>query len=164
MPVDVTKNYIRIRIKSPSLFQKDSFRTIDISKSRGIKAVIGKLRGKSTTTVQSYLFDRTKWSVKEAKKWIKDHKSKGEFNVQKTLVTANMNLIALGVAPIGEVLAYAAEHGGELPMDETRIFFESAELCHAGVNKNFDMFLEEDLVKNYKTAETIPVDWEHILW
>lgn len=52
-------DYIIIRVKDPALFQQDSFRTIDISKEKGIKATIGRLKGETTTTVQRYLFDRS---------------------------------------------------------------------------------------------------------
>jgi len=55
--------------------QKDSFRTITLSKEEGIKAIIGRLKGKTTTTVQSYLFDKSKWSVSDAKKWVQKNAS-----------------------------------------------------------------------------------------
>lgn len=71
---DVTENTIRIRLRNPNKFQEGSFRTIQIGKkSDGIKAVIGRLIGKTSTTVQSYIFDKTKWTAKKAQKWVKDH-------------------------------------------------------------------------------------------
>jgi len=73
---EITENYIRIRVKNPNLFQPDSFRTIDISKSEGIKAVIGKLKGETTTTIQSYLFDKEKWTLSEAQEWVREHAKK----------------------------------------------------------------------------------------
>lgn len=76
MPVDVTENYIRVRVKDPDLFQEDSFRTIDISEDEGIKAVIGKLEGETKTTVQAYLFDKEKWDKERAVAWVEEHKSK----------------------------------------------------------------------------------------
>ncbi len=80
MPVDVTENYIRVRVRDPSDFEKDSFRTIWISKKRGIKAVIGRPKGKKTTEVQSFLFDKKKWTKKEALEWVKKHKKKNRRN------------------------------------------------------------------------------------
>lgn len=74
---EITENYIRIRIKNPKLFQKKYFRIITLSKEKGIKAVIGRLKGKTTTITQSYLFDKKKWDVKRAKAWVKEHK--GEY-------------------------------------------------------------------------------------
>jgi len=61
--VDVTNDYIRIRQKDPSLFKKETFRTITISAKKGIKAVIGRLKdppaGKEGMVAQSYLFDKS---------------------------------------------------------------------------------------------------------
>lgn len=73
MPVDVTENYIRIRVKDPGAFEEDSFRTIALSEEEGIKAVVGKLSGESKTTVQSYLFDKEKWDEEKAKAWVEEH-------------------------------------------------------------------------------------------
>jgi len=73
MPIDVTDKYIRVRVAKPSAFDEDSFRTTWINRSKGIKAIVGKKKGKSSTSVQSYLFDKEKWSVGEAKKWVKSH-------------------------------------------------------------------------------------------
>lgn len=73
MPIDITKNLIRIRQKDPALFQKDSMRTVDLSKDQGIKSVMGKKIGSDTMEIQSYLFDKEKWTEARAKKWVKDH-------------------------------------------------------------------------------------------
>jgi len=72
-PVDVTEDTIRIRMRDPEDFQADSFRTITISADDYIKAVIGKLKGETKTTVQSYLFDKEHWTVEEAQAWVKEH-------------------------------------------------------------------------------------------
>lgn len=71
---EVTENYIRIRQKDPNDFQSDRFRVITLSKPKGIKAIIGRLKGKTTTTIQSFLFDKKKWNTKKAQNWIKEHK------------------------------------------------------------------------------------------
>ena len=71
---EITENYIRIRQRDPSDFKKESFRIITLSQSRGIKAIIGRLKGQTTTTVQSYLFDKKKWDTKRAQLWVKKHK------------------------------------------------------------------------------------------
>mgnify|MGYP001614491968 CR=1 FL=1 len=76
MPVDVTDKFIRIRIKDPGLFVADSFRTITLSEKDGIQAIIGKLKTNPSgnTEVQAYLFDKNKWTVERAKKWVEDNK------------------------------------------------------------------------------------------
>jgi hypothetical protein len=72
-----TENYIHIPIKDKSNFVESSFRTISISESKGIKAVIGKLTSdpNGSTHVQKYMFDVNKWDMPEAKKWVNDHKA-----------------------------------------------------------------------------------------
>lgn len=73
---DITENYIRVRIRSPRNMVEDSFRTIVISKNQGIKAIVAKLKKdpKGSIHIQSVLFEREKWTVKRALKWVKDHK------------------------------------------------------------------------------------------
>jgi len=75
-PVDVTDDYIRVRIRNPDLFKDDSFRTIWMSKDDGIKAIVGKFKDESddSTHVQAVLFDKEKWTVDKAKQWVEDHK------------------------------------------------------------------------------------------
>jgi hypothetical protein len=73
--VDVTENSVRVRVKDPGDFQEGTFRTITIGKeSDGIQAVIGKLSGETTTTIQTYIFDKDKWSKEEAVAWVESHK------------------------------------------------------------------------------------------
>jgi len=75
LPWEETDEYIRSGHRSPEDFQEDSFRTITIDADKGIKAVIGKPKGKDTTEVQSYLFDKSKdWTVEKAKAWFEKHK------------------------------------------------------------------------------------------
>lgn len=71
--IEVTENYIRYRVRDPEEFKKDSFRTIDFSKEKGIKAIIGIPKNDDKTEVQAILFDKDKWTEKEVKKWLKEH-------------------------------------------------------------------------------------------
>jgi ATP-dependent Clp endopeptidase proteolytic subunit ClpP len=59
------------RIIDPGKFEKDSFRRKNITS--GIDIIMGHLKGESTMTTQSYRFDKDKFTVTEAKKWLKDH-------------------------------------------------------------------------------------------
>lgn len=72
--VDVTEDYIRIRQKDPGDFQDGSMRTVVLDEAKGIKAVMGKLKGSSTMTIQTYLFDVDKWDEARAKAWVEKHK------------------------------------------------------------------------------------------
>lgn len=76
--VDVQENTIRIRMRDPDDFQEDSFRTISIGdEDNGIQAVIARLEGETTTTVQSYIFSRDKWTAAEATEWVDEHEKQG---------------------------------------------------------------------------------------
>ena len=56
MPWENTENHIRSGHRSPEEFQKDTLKTITLDEKEGIKAVIGKPKGKDTMEIQSYLF------------------------------------------------------------------------------------------------------------
>ena len=72
---DVTENTIRMRVRDPGAFQEGSFRTVNIGdKGNGISAVMGRLKGETTMTIQSYIFDKSKWTVERARKWVDAHK------------------------------------------------------------------------------------------
>lgn len=79
MPVETADNYVRVRVRDPEDFEKDSFRTIDVSEENGIKAVVGKLEGEESTTIQTYLFDKEKWDEEKAEAWVKEHKKQVGF-------------------------------------------------------------------------------------
>jgi cation transport regulator ChaB len=68
-----TDAYYRNRVEDPSKFQKDSFKTIIFSKEKGIKAIVGKKKNETSLTIQSILFDKEKFTMQEAEKWLKDH-------------------------------------------------------------------------------------------
>jgi hypothetical protein len=71
VPWEETDQYIRSGHRSPEEFQLDSLRTIVLSEDEGIRAVVGKLQGKDTTEIQSYLFDRSKgWMLEKAKAYM----------------------------------------------------------------------------------------------
>jgi len=72
---DITENYIRWRVRDPGEFNLETFVTYELSAKDGIKAVMGKLKGgRGTMVVQSYLFDKKKWTVEKARTWIREHK------------------------------------------------------------------------------------------
>ena len=73
--VDVGPTTITIRVRDSGAFEKGSFRVINIgTKNEGIRARIGRLKGKTTTTIQAYMFDKEKWTTERAKKWVAAHK------------------------------------------------------------------------------------------
>lgn len=72
--VDVTPNFVRVRVKSREDFTAGSFRFLTLDKSRGIRELIGRLKGKTTTARQSLVFDRKKdWTAPSAEEWARDN-------------------------------------------------------------------------------------------
>lgn len=72
------EEYHHIRIRTPGQFAKKSFRVITFGE--GIKATIGCPKGKFKTgkctvgtQVQKLLFPKNKYSLEEAKTWVKKH-------------------------------------------------------------------------------------------
>lgn len=73
---EVTGKTIRVRVRNPKDFQQNSFRVINIGdKGNGIQATIGRLKGKTTTTTQAFIFSKEKWTLERAKAWVAKHKS-----------------------------------------------------------------------------------------
>lgn len=81
---DDGKKYIRHRLKDPKLFQEGSFRTIKVKKDKPrVNGVVGKLKGKKVTTLQSLLFPKEDgWTLTKAKEWSKERFKKGEINIE----------------------------------------------------------------------------------
>lgn len=80
MPVDITANYIRIRVASPEGFNRLRIKTI----GKGIKAIIG--FKKSGSTIQSFLFMRERYTLAQAKAWIKEHK----YSIHESLLVTDI--------------------------------------------------------------------------
>ena len=110
MPWDQSEDYIRSGHRDPDSFDKDSFRTIDIDKEKGIKAVVGCPKGqyeggkcKVGMEVQSFLFDKSKgWTMDKAKDWFEKHKESEtkpsehveKIRIQEKLVPFKFSAIA----------------------------------------------------------------------
>lgn len=68
MPIDITANFIRIRVASPSLFVRFAVKTL----GKGIKAVMGIKKG-GGSQIQSLLFPKSRYTLAQAKAWVKSH-------------------------------------------------------------------------------------------
>jgi hypothetical protein len=74
MPWENTEQFIRSGHKNPAEFQPDTLKTVTLSEKEGIKAVIGKPKGKEAMESQSYLFDKNKgWTMEKAQAWFAQH-------------------------------------------------------------------------------------------
>lgn len=67
-------NQHAVRVVQPGRFTDGSFRTITIKP--GITAIVGRLQGETSTTVQAYRFDAKKFTPEQARQWLKDNSIK----------------------------------------------------------------------------------------
>ncbi len=79
---EVTENYIRIPVEDAGDTTGKKIRTITISKSKGIKALYLVDEKKIIT----YLFEKEKWTLATARKWIKDNSKEITIEFIKTIV------------------------------------------------------------------------------
>jgi hypothetical protein len=84
LPWEETEQFIRSGHRNPDDFQTDSMRTIWMSEKDGVKAVVGKRKGKDSMEVVSYLFIKEKgWTVDKAKQWFEKHKDKENVTLKE---------------------------------------------------------------------------------
>jgi hypothetical protein len=86
LPWETTEQYIRSGHRDAEEFQKDTLKTITLNEKEGIKAVVGKPKGKHSMEVQSYLFEKDKgWTVEKAKAWFEKHHNPAKEHVYAVL-------------------------------------------------------------------------------
>jgi HK97 family phage prohead protease len=77
---------VKFKVKQEEEFQADSFRTINISKKKGIKAVIGVLKGGNLTATKSFIFEDEDATDDQAKQWVEKNGHKlRKFNLDDYL-------------------------------------------------------------------------------
>ncbi|MDW8044713.1 MAG: phage capsid protein [Nitrososphaerota archaeon] len=132
MPWEETEQYIRSGHRSPDEFQEGTFRTITLSEEEGIKAIIAKPKGKDTTEIQSYLFDKSKgWTLDKAKAWFEAH--------------------------VNEKLQFIVRfHTKRERINEKKIRGIAA---YPGISGNKRLYLPEELMK--ANGVQVPLYWEH---
>ena len=80
---ETTENYHRIPVRDCEITA-----TIDISKKEGIKALYcGKIK-----KIGTYLFDVDKWTMAEAKKWVKEHGKEYEGDTEEKEINEKSNI------------------------------------------------------------------------
>lgn len=88
------------RVKDPGLFEEGSFRTKKLKD--GLRVILGKLKGESSMTAQAYRFTVDKFTVEQAKTWLKDNnisfiKFEPATNEVKQSMTNNKSLQHVGI-------------------------------------------------------------------
>ncbi|MCS7124764.1 MAG: hypothetical protein NZ932_05065 [Candidatus Bathyarchaeota archaeon] len=142
MPWEVSANYIRSGHRSVDEFEPESFRTVVISEGEGIKAVVGKPKGKRGMEVVSFLFDVSKgWTLEKAKEWFERH--------QQRLRSGAEHFVA--VLPFKVV-----ERVAEKPLRIRGIALT------AGMSRNLNIYLPEELEAFASRLVSAPVYIEHV--
>jgi hypothetical protein len=141
LPWEISDEYIRSGHRSPEEFQPDTLRTITLSEEEGIKAVIGKPKGKDTMEVQSYLFNRAKgWNLEKAKAWFSQHHKDGKrrehfcaimpFKVLEKIVEKPLRIRGVALT--------------------------------AGISRNFNIYTPEEIQAFAQKLVSAPVYIEHV--
>jgi len=171
--IEAPADYVRVRQNDPSKYKR--FRIVDLGK--GIKAVIGFPKDGKGSEVQSYLFKKKKengeawWTVKEAVKWVKEHKGKAsadaiDWSSQEEISEAFEHLLEYELVCQAKIIniddisteQLAAAGLSKIDKDLMPVEFK---LVHANTNKNKDTFLKEELKKASDTPKYKPIDWQH---
>jgi hypothetical protein len=77
------------RLRSPKDFQPDSFRRVTREhKGKEYSIIMGRLKGQTTMTEQTYRYDKTKWTEDQAKAHCKEHEGTFEPALRTAAETA----------------------------------------------------------------------------
>jgi hypothetical protein len=86
MPWENTERYIRSGHRNVADFQQGTIKTIMLNEKDGIKAVVGKPKGKDTMEIVSYLFEKSKgWTLEKVKAWFEKHNNPAKEHVYAVL-------------------------------------------------------------------------------
>lgn len=124
------------RIKSPALFEKESFRRKSIQS--GISLILGKLKRQSSMTAQAYRFSKSTFSADEAKKWLKDHDIKYisfEAAIQSFQENVFLNCIKIQAFSNNEILEMIPPDTlVDIKLQDKHPYFQVYSLCHEGIS------------------------------
>lgn len=138
MPWEQTSEVIRSGHRDVDEFQPDTMRTIWISEAEGIKAVVGKPKGKDSMEVVSYLFMLDSgWTVEKAREWFKKHKEE----------PSREKLFCL--TPILEKTL------------DNPLRIRGVALT-AGMSRNLNIYLDDELAQFAERLVGVPVYLEHV--
>jgi hypothetical protein len=75
-PIEETKGELRYRLADPEKFTATSFRRITLKKTAPrIHAIVGRLKGRSTTTLQALRFPKSdRWTAARAARWLTEYR------------------------------------------------------------------------------------------
>ena len=106
-----TENEIRYRIREPGRFEDGSFRRIALQqKSPRVYAIIGKLKGESSTTIQALRFPKGEgWDIPKARSWVSSHRSVTKMGVDLMKISAEGGLSEEDVDEVSDEVEKSVE-------------------------------------------------------
>ena len=139
MPWENTEQFIRSGHRDPEEFQTDTLKTITLNEKEGIKAVIGKPKGKHAMEVLSYLFEKDKgWTIEKAKEWFEKHHTPAKEHIYAVLpFTISEKIMEKPLRIRGLAMT-------------------------AGMSKNFNIYTPEELQSFAGKLVDAPVYIEHV--
>jgi len=141
LPWETTDRYIRSGHRSPEEFQPESLRTIILSEDEGVRAIIGKPKGKHTMEILSYLFDVSKgWTLDKAKAWFEKH-HKNEITREHFFALIPFKVLEKIVNKPLRIRGIAVT---------------------AGMSRNFNIYTSEELQSFASKLVSAPVYVEHV--
>ena len=139
MPWENTEQFIRSGHRDPEEFQTDTLKTITLNENEGIKAIIGKPKGKHAMEILSYMFEKDKgWTIEKAKEWFEKHHAPAKEHIYAVLPFA-----------ISEKIM-------EKPLRIRGLAMT------AGMSKNFNIYTPEELQTFAGKLVDAPVYIEHV--
>ena len=126
------------RIRNPKLFIDKSLRSKKIED--WIRLIAGKLINKpDSMSVQSYRFDKTKFTVQEAKKWLVDNGKKftlfepARKEIQSFKRNINLQCYALGISPEEIKRNIPMSVMSEIKQSDPKPYFRAYSVMHEGI-------------------------------
>ena len=139
MPWENTEQYIRSGHRDPEEFQTGTLKTIPLNEKEGIKAIIGKPKGKDAMEILSYMFEKDKGgTVEKTKEWFEKHN-----------IPAKEHIYAVLPFAISEKIM-------EKPLRIRGLAMT------AGMSKNFNIYTPEELQNFAGKLVDAPVYIEHV--
>lgn len=161
--IDINERYIIIKVDSDKQFDEDTLHTVWVDQNKGIQEVIG--RTKDGPAVQSYLFDKEKWSIDDAREWLRTKNA-----TKAELLNKNRLYVNSAVHITSSLPKLLSANFDDMPIiDKSKEAFAQfhdkyyyfVEGVHEGANANGAHFFADELTKAYKTMAGQPIDWEH---
>jgi hypothetical protein len=139
MPWEETETFIQYGLRSPSEFQENTLKTIQLNTKDGIQAIVGKPKDKQTLEIQSYLFSKDKgWTQQKAQTW-----------TSKIHAPANEHLTAVLPFSIAEKIV------------DKPLRIQGLALT-VGMSRNFNIYTPQELEAFQGKLLQAPVYLEHV--